>query len=81
MDKEMSDKTLNARAGPNGRSTGDIEHLVNLRHLSLNPVQLVQLSNGTNAPGVSIGRNTGDGLSFICHKIFAMITLAIISLP
>ena len=60
MDKEMSDKTLNAQAGPNERSTGDIEHLVNQRHLSLNPVQLVQLPNGTNAPGVSIGRNTGD---------------------
>ena len=38
----------------------DIEHLVNLRQLSPNPVKLVQLPNGINAPGVSIGRNTGN---------------------
>jgi len=53
MDKEMSDKTLDARAGLNERSTGEIEHLVNLRQLCPNPVQ----PNGTNAPGVSKGRD------------------------
>ena len=41
MDEEMSDKTLDARAGLNERSTGEIEHLVNLRQLSPNPVELV----------------------------------------
>ena len=60
MNKEMSNGTLDALACPNERSTGDIEHLVNLRQLSPTPVQLVQLPNGTNAPAVSMDRNTGD---------------------
>lgn len=54
-DKEMSEEALDARAGPVERNTGDIEKLVNLRKLSPNPVQLVQLPSRINAPGVSIG--------------------------
>ena len=51
MNKEMSDKTLDAWAGPNERSTGDIEHLVNLRQPSPKPVLMAQLPNGTNTLG------------------------------
>ena len=40
MNKEMSDKTLDARTGPNERSTGDIEHLLNLRQPSPKPVPM-----------------------------------------
>ena len=47
MNKEMSDKTLDARTGPNERSTGDIEHLLNLRQPSPKPVPMAQLPNGT----------------------------------
>jgi len=60
MYKEMSEETLDTRAGAIERSTGNIEQLVNLRQLSPNPVQLDQLPSRINSPGVSISRNTGD---------------------
>ena len=61
MNKEMSDKTLDAQGGPNERSTGDIERLVNLRQQSPKPVQMAQLPNGTNTLGDEERLESTDG--------------------
>ena len=45
MDKEMPDEILDTRVEPTYRITRDREHLVNLRQLGPDPVQLVQLPN------------------------------------
>ena len=46
MDKEMPDEILDTGVEPTYRITRDREHLVNLRQLGPDPVELVQLPNG-----------------------------------
>ena len=55
-----STTTLDVRVNPVGRITETVEQTTDPERCSSTSVQLVQLPTCSNAPGVSMERNTGD---------------------